>query len=259
MSAKKKVIFTALTGNYDALKQPVVVRDDWDYICFTDREGQDGVWQFRRIPFEGNDLVRGRQVKMQPHLVLPEYSVSLWMDANIRIAGNAFYECVERAMAEKPVFATLPHGQRDCVFEELCTCYRTGRIPWRMAWTHLNRLMRMRMPRHYGLYEMGVILREHNHPDVKSLDDAWWNLFKSCPLRDQLSFTPVLACPEACGNTGRVSPFLLFGEGRNVRNVDFIEYAIHLRGGGPVLKPFSYALRKLLVHLLWLRIKCYRP
>lgn len=258
-SPKKKVIYTALTGNYDVLKQPVVIRDDWDYICFTDREGQDGVWQLRRISFKGTDVERVRQVKLQPHEVLPEYQISVWMDANIRIGGNVFYEYVEKALEMEPLFATLPHGQRDCVFEELCKCYRTGRISWSQAWAHLNRLMRMRMPRHFGLYEMGLLLRTHHHPDVVALDNAWWNLFKCCPIRDQLSFTPVLACPEACGNTGRVSPFLLFGEGRNVRNVDFIEYTIHPGGGGPVLTRWSYAVRRLMVHVLWLRILCYRP
>ena len=93
-SPKKKVIYTALTGNYDVLKQPVVIRDDWDYICFTDREGQDGVWQLRRISFKGTDVERVRQVKLQPHEVLPEYQISVWMDANIRIGGNVFYEYV---------------------------------------------------------------------------------------------------------------------------------------------------------------------
>ena len=47
----KKVIYTVLTGNYDRLAQPEVVDSAWDYVCFTDKAGQDGVWKLREIPY----------------------------------------------------------------------------------------------------------------------------------------------------------------------------------------------------------------
>lgn len=32
----KKVIYTAITGNYDNLITPKIKNDNWGYICFTD-------------------------------------------------------------------------------------------------------------------------------------------------------------------------------------------------------------------------------
>ena len=32
----KKVVYTAITGNYDELITPEYINKDWDYICFTD-------------------------------------------------------------------------------------------------------------------------------------------------------------------------------------------------------------------------------
>jgi len=32
----RKVIYTAITNNYDILKDPIAVSDDFDYICVSD-------------------------------------------------------------------------------------------------------------------------------------------------------------------------------------------------------------------------------
>ena len=98
----KKVIYTVLTGGYDRLTQPEAVRADYDYICFTDNpgKGSDGVWQLRPIPFETPDpITRARYAKLQPHVVLPEYDWSVFMDANLCITGDAFYEAAEAMMS----------------------------------------------------------------------------------------------------------------------------------------------------------------
>ena len=116
----------------------------------------------------------------------------------------------------------------------------------------------MGMHRHAGLYETNILFRRHNLPKMIAMDDAWWNLFRLCSTRDQLTFTPVLFCPKHCGNTGYQGlPLLLFGEGNHARNVDFVEYSIHPGGKGPVLSPLSYNLRSLLALWLRLRIKCF--
>ena len=92
----RKVIYTVLTGGSDRLEQPAVVDPSYDYICFTEKDGKDGVWQLRKIPFETPDnITRARYSKLQPHVVLPEYEYSVFMDANLCIIGPEFYEKVE--------------------------------------------------------------------------------------------------------------------------------------------------------------------
>ena len=33
---KRKVVYTAIIGNYDELKEPKVISEGFDYVCFTD-------------------------------------------------------------------------------------------------------------------------------------------------------------------------------------------------------------------------------
>ena len=33
---KKKIVYTAIIGNYDNLHEPKIYNEDWEYICFTD-------------------------------------------------------------------------------------------------------------------------------------------------------------------------------------------------------------------------------
>ena len=52
---KDYVIYTAIVGDYDEVKQPVVIDDRFDYILFTDgnkgnkREKSIGVWKLRNL------------------------------------------------------------------------------------------------------------------------------------------------------------------------------------------------------------------
>ena len=127
----KKVIYTVLTGNYDKLEQPRAVDSSYDYVCFTDKTGQDGVWKLREIPYQSDSAVlRARWAKLHPHALLPEYDLSVFMDANLCIASPIFYDQVA---ACKAPLALLEHPQRDCVYEELRYCYLKDKISTTVA------------------------------------------------------------------------------------------------------------------------------
>ena len=219
----KKVIYTVLTGNYDLLEQPQVIDPSFDYVCFTDREGREGAWELRTIPFDSPDpILRARYAKLHPHLLLPEYDLSVFMDANLCIAGSEFYGFVSACTAP---LAVLEHPERDCVYDELRYCYLKEKIGTREAFAHRKRLREMDMPVHAGLVETNVVLRRHNLPEIVALDRCWWDLLLSSRCtRDQLSFTPAL---HRCS----MVPALLLGPGLNARNVPYIKYVNHPRTG----------------------------
>ena len=239
----KKVIYTVLTGNYDKLEQPRAVDSTYDYVCFTDRAGQDGVWQLREIPFSSeNPVLRARWAKLHPHELLPEYDLSVFMDANLCIASPVFYDQVAACQA---LLALLEHPQRDCVYEELRYCYLKEKIGTRAAFALLKRLKEMDMPRHAGLYETNVVLRRHRLPEVVALDGRWWDLLlSSACTRDQLSLTPALYLEK-------LEPALLLGPGLNARNVPFIRYTLHPTV--PVRTPgkLNWANLKYNLRLVW--------
>ena len=238
----QKVIYTVLTGGYDRLEQPVAVSPDWDYICFGDIEGQDGVWKLRTIPFEGTPVMRARWAKMHPHILLPEYEYSVFMDANLQISAPEFYEI----LLKEQKIAVLEHPERDCVWEELRYCYLKDKVSTKTAVRWHRFLKEMEMPRHAGLTETNIIAREHNNLQVIALDNLWWQfLEKTGGSRDQLAFTPALH------RTG-LDPSLLFGPGLNARNVPFVKYVNH-PVKGPQNQPgkLNWANLQYNIRLLW--------
>ena len=216
----EKVIYTVLTGGYDRLEQPAAVSPDWDYVCFTEHAGRDGVWELREIPFRSDSpVMRARWAKMHPHLLLPEYDFSVFMDANLRIAEPRCYEAF--MSARNLPLSVLEHPERDCVWEELRYCYLKDRVTTRTAVRWHAFLRKTGMPRHAGLAETNVLAREHNSPEIVALDSLWWQLLvQSGGSRDQLAFTPALH------ETGIV-PGLVLGPGLNARNVPYIRYVNH--------------------------------
>ena len=238
----QKVIYTVLTGGYDHLRQPRVIDPDWDYVCFGDRDGQDGVWKLQRIPFEGSNVIRARWAKMHPHVLFPDYSYSVFMDANLCVIGPEFYAALKN---DVPI-AVLEHPQRDCVWDELRYCFLKDKVSTRTAVKWHRLLKKMDMPRHNGLAETCILYREHNYPGVVALDELWWDyLVQSGGSRDQLCFTPALH------KLGLV-PGLLLGPGLNARNVPYVKYVNHpVTGPQNIPGKLNWANLKYNLRLLW--------
>lgn len=220
----KKVIYTCLTGTYDELRQPLAISPDYDYVCFSDSmpAGRNGVWDVRPIPFKTcNKVLLSRFPKLQPHKVLPEYEYSIYMDANLQIRTAEFYEFVGRRIAAGDLIAQVPHPYRKCVYQEIYACWHHGMISLLANVLIRHKLHRMGMPVDYGLMENNLILRRHNDVFVADVSDAWWTAFRSSPAkRDQLSLMPVY------WQRGFM-PALLFGEGKNMRNIDSVRWIPH--------------------------------
>lgn len=90
----KAIIYTVITGNYDTIKQPLVVEEGVEYVLFTNnceiREA--GVWKVTHIPSlnlgsrseKENNILLSRRVKMLAHKYLPKgYDVSVYVDADM--------------------------------------------------------------------------------------------------------------------------------------------------------------------------------
>jgi len=219
----RAVVYTCIVGGYDELRQPEVVDDKFDYICFTDdlSEKRRGVWEIRPIPFESRDkTILSRYVKLQPHKVLRDYDVSVWIDANITITGHAFYEAVENKVSSDCLIAQVPHLGRDCVYDEIVGCYRDFRISFKDAISQRKLLESKEFPRHFGLMENNIIFRRHNAPEVIRISDLWWEAFMAGAKRDQFYLMPVY-------RDEGFRPGFLLGEGISARNSDCLSIVRH--------------------------------
>lgn len=240
----RKVIYTSIVGGYDSLRQPEVIDSSFDYVCFSDdfKELKVGVWEIRPIPCDLTDPTRrSRYAKILPHRVLPEYEISLWMDANIAVADKAFYEAVEDKIASEAVIAQVPHPYRNCVYDEIAQCYRDARISLRDALRQLRHLEAEGFPRQFGLFENNLILRRHNDPSVVRVSEGWWKEYMSYSKRDQLSLMPVY------WKEGLL-PGLLLGEGVNSRNTPLLDVVKH---PGTLSVTSSRGLRRLPFKVRW--------
>lgn len=189
---RRGVIYTAVAGAYDGLKQPEFIWEDCDYVVFTDQEIVDpGVWRVHRMDYVNADPTRSaRFVKTHPHLYFADYAFSLWIDANLLLRGNG--ETLRAALGSAEMGAFV-HPHRDCVYSEAEEVIRRGGLDDKsIVQQHVASLRALDYPVRNGLFETNVLFRRHNAATVMRLMNEWWRLIENGSKRDQLSFN--VAC-----------------------------------------------------------------
>lgn len=215
-------IYTCLVGNYDDLYDPVV-KQGYDYICFTDNvdNKQSNVWKFRNIPYKCEDLTRlSRFVKILPHIALPEYDYSLWIDANIQIIDNSFYDIIENLVSLDVLIAQVSHNRHNCVYEDIKHAYKREKVHFKDAFRQYKHLIEEGYPKDNGLFENNLILRKNNAEKVVRISESWWKEYVTYSKRDQFSLVYVYWL-------NNFKPALIFENGLNTRNADCLKYHGH--------------------------------
>ena len=220
----KHVIYTAIVGQYEQIIQPIVIHLDFDYVLFTDidiKEEYVGVWQIRKIPYHNSDNTRvARWVKTHPEQLLGNYTDSIWIDANLQILSEDFYDYVYKHIKSNVLVSSMWHNQRNCIYDEMAAVayYELEKEYVIIDW--LRFLLKEQYPQHNGLFETGVLFRNHSSDIVAKMDNLWWSCIDNYSRRDQLSFNYVLwkyniECPYFISDT------------ENVRNTTCIKYNAH--------------------------------
>lgn len=190
----KKVVYTALTGGYDALEQHKYVDPTYDYICFSNDFGEKkkvGIWTIRKIVYPSDDKqLLSRFPKLQPHDVLPEYDISLYVDANVNIITPYIFKRIDELLKQGALLAGLKHQFRDCIYDEGYRVWISG-IDKNIGIIRkqLSYYKREGFPRHFGMYEANVIFRQHNNPLIIKQCNEWWRLRLNYSKRDQLGYS----------------------------------------------------------------------
>ena len=194
----KIVVYTCITGGYDNLIKPTLVTPGVDYVCFTDNKDlKSNIWKIRPIPEEllGYSKVKQqRGVKILPHRYLPEYDISIWVDANVDTKGNIKDYLQGLDFNTYSVF--IPeHPSRKCIYKEKEECVRLRKITGdgiALANKQMARYKAEKFPENYGLVQSNVVIRAHNTEYSKKLMETWWSELKDYSHRDQLSFNYAL-------------------------------------------------------------------
>lgn len=187
----KLVVYTAISGGYDELQTPEYINSNFDYICFTDNEDlKSDFWEIRLMEDLDLDHVRkARTYKILPHIYLPEYDYSLWIDANTEISGN-LEDFLDRCLKTSPLMC-INHPNRRCVYEEAEVCIDSGKDYEIIISNQVDKYRMDGFPKNQGLIASGILFREHNDHRVIKLMDDWYREVIEYSKRDQLSFNYV--------------------------------------------------------------------
>lgn len=186
----KCVVYTAIYGEKDTLKEPLVVNPDIDYLCFTDNKSiKSDVWKVVYHPAIHTDPVRSAKVfKVKPHEFLSEYDISLWVDANFVIKTDlqTFFE--KSNFLSKAGMMLFQHDQgRNCIYDEASTIMHDRKDDPNLVLAQMKKYREEGYPTQRGLSANSIMLKKHNDPVIMALGDLWWSEIEKYSRRDQLS------------------------------------------------------------------------
>jgi hypothetical protein len=180
----RPVIYTCITRGYDELA-PVDPDWDCDFIAFHDGtiEVPEG-WTGRHLRSEGLAGVDlNRFAKMLPHRLDLPSERSLYVDGNILFKVDPRPE-IDRLL-QGSLIAARVHPERDCLYSEMRHALEIGFMSPLAAWRLCRQFRSWGVPQKAGLFEANLLYRQHEHPAVRALDEAWWSLWRQGLRRDQ--------------------------------------------------------------------------
>lgn len=225
----KIIIYTVITGNYDTIKQPLVVEEGIEYILFTNNPNihDAGVWKVVQIPSEQwqgrtereNNILLSRKVKMLPHKYLPEGAEwSIYIDADMLIKEPLMR--LLKDLREDTLFAACRHSYCKSVSEEINDLRTKGMVNAERIENQWQRYVEWGFEDNLGISENGLLIRRHHDARVTQLMELWCEEYQKGCLRDQVSLMPCIY------RTGFM-PYFQFIE-MDIRNNNFVEVMKHL-------------------------------
>lgn len=187
---KKIAVYTVIYGNYDTLKLPKhkSLKDQADFYCFTNLELDSDFYKIVKINFDyGDQIKNSRYPKINPHLFLSEYEVSIYIDANLVLITDDLQALVSKYLASADL-AKYRHNQRDCIYQEAAMCIKFNLDQPEVIQKQISRYRQEGFPAHFGLGTNCFIIRRHNKPNIIEFAEKWWQEVLHESRRDQLSF-----------------------------------------------------------------------
>ena len=186
----KGVIYSAITGGYDDVKEPEYINPDLDYILFTDNPNvKSNVWEIRLISKEENldDTRMVRKIKILGHQYLKDYDFSIWVDGSLLIK-NDLYDFILNYREREPLLC-FSNSENDCIYQEKEQYKILNKDDPDTMDVQIERYRKEGYPEHNGLIDSGVLVRELKNERVIKVMETWWQEVLHGSKRDQLSFS----------------------------------------------------------------------
>ena len=186
----KIIVYSVNTGGYDELRSPDVYDPNIRYILFTDNKYfKSDVWEVNHIDFVDSKLdnrKKARYIKINPHLVLPNHDISIWVDHCYKPRFNNAEEFLKEIGFFNNNIMSYKHDVRQCIYSE-SEEVKLQRLDYEdIINSQMSRYRIEGFPRNYGLFDSGFTIRKYNKV-VNEFNDIWWGEVKNFSARDQLS------------------------------------------------------------------------
>lgn len=189
---KKYVVYTCIVGDYDPLVEPQYVSEECDYYFLSDKRPETSkVFQWIDINDIVPDIVsdnfrKNRFCKLLVNRIFPEYKYSVYVDGNIQIIGDIrkYADRIGKSGIAAHKLATM-----DDLYEHAFHCIASVFDKKELIMKEVGDYYHEGMPRHFGMFECGVLVRDNHNMICQKLMDDWWNEVYNRSYRDQLSFT----------------------------------------------------------------------
>lgn len=190
MSDDRFCVYTALIGAYEPLnEQPAAAKSQIRFICLTDdRNLRSETWEIRHVSpiFEIDPVRSQRDFKIRPHVHLPDFDASLYIDNSILLKEPP--ESLLELFDRKTGFCLPAHSFRDTVLDEFLAVAEHGLDDQSRVFEQLNHYM-IDCPE--ALQQKpcwnGILLRDHRNSIVQATLDLWMAHVHRYSRRDQLS------------------------------------------------------------------------
>ena len=206
------VVYTAIFGGYDTLKQPPPQDEPCEFICYTDGKmpSRIGAWRVIHVKTDHklHPRMQAKRFKILSHRIFPgawympfsfrrRVDLSIWIDAGLQITSSTFVKDMRHKLGDGE-WAMFIHPDRDCIYEEASASITMTKYQHVPIFPQVE-AYRPVVPPHGGLYACTVIVRrEPSTERLKRVHVLWWEENVKWTYQDQLSLPFVLRCVDGC-------------------------------------------------------------
>lgn len=188
-------VYSCIVGKYDQFIDPVYCEDGVDYYMFTDQElPVDSSW--KKIDISSWDdykqltpSILNRKLKILQNNLLLKYDYTIYVDGNVEIVAGV-----------SPIIARMRnfgfgvhfHRSRDCIVDEVVSVKHLKGLTGKEMNKQIEDYLSDGYPRHNGLFENSILVRDNRNDRIQDLMKNWWNEYNKYQTRDQLSLPYVI-------------------------------------------------------------------
>lgn len=186
------LVYTAIFGPYDFLKEPEFRPDDLEFVCYTNQTPEalqqrpNSVWELRGVDVEDSELWAARRLKHNPPV-----KESLWIDGTVHLKKHPS----EFIQPQHGNFACFYHTRRQCVYEEAEAAIarlegQGRRDESERVHFQRNHYRKIGLPENNGLFETCVLYRRMDE-QLQRFQERWWREMLDWSSRDQIALAKV--------------------------------------------------------------------